>query len=168
MWNEDGDVGGKHVPVCSRGTVIYFFFCLPLLTRGSEWEWGRKERGEINSETASSDRSIVSELRWLSAIVMCWLLFAIVLLSRHFSWSVSPRAHSPFVWIPLVLFFSFIPPNFKLGAEGPRDQMRKEMYEIWFVLHLFVLSTISPIPPPPSPSFPRGPHPDHLGIPDLL
>lgn len=72
MWNENGDVGDKHVPVRSRGTVIYLF--LSLFSGCSSWgvseNEGESEEGEINRETALADRSIASELRWLSAVVM--------------------------------------------------------------------------------------------------
>lgn len=135
--NLDGQCGmrmgmlwGKHVSVCSRGTVIYFFPCLFFSPSAGLREWVRmreKARGEINSKTALSDRSIVSELRWLSAVVMCWLLFAIVLLSRHFSFLSSSCDWSPLSEFPRCCFFFFSSSKFKLGKEGEKDQVHAEM-----------------------------------------
>lgn len=97
--------------------LVQFFFLLCSMRR----------RGKKNQYLgARHDRGIISELKWLSAIVIWWLLFAIVLLSPHFS--PPPLAFTRFFPSPLSEFPRW---RFMLQFENSRarDQVRGILFE---------------------------------------
>lgn len=77
--NLDGHPDSRKGVATFSFSLLYTRFLLHLLPREQGME-GNQYR------EALADSSIAPELKCLSAFVIPWLLFAIVLLRRHFSW----------------------------------------------------------------------------------
>lgn len=99
----------------STGLDDFFFF--PSVLQG-------KKKNQYL--VARHDRGIISELKWLSGIVIWWLLFAIVLLSPHFS--PPPLPFTRFFPSPLSEFPWW---HFMLQFENSRarDQVQENLFE---------------------------------------
>lgn len=102
--NLDGGYSSGLMPVAGICfDWIRLFFSLPLALQE------KKQKNQYLG--AQHDRSIISELKWLSGIVIWWLLFAIVLLSPHFSPPLRPFTRffpcllSEFPWWHFMLQF---------------------------------------------------------------